>query len=147
MLKKKSFFEVEVVEMGEAAIDQLSSLLEADHQFLRKYLAENNCTEEFIPELHSSGVLDMMPELLKVIQIFRSIPATSCSSERSFSSLRRIKTYLRITIGQDRLSSVALINMECEYSTLYAMRIRLKLLMFLGEGVEEHSISYSRASN
>ena len=133
--------------MGAAAIDQLSSLPEADNQFLRKYLAENNCTDEFLPELHSSGVLDMMPELLKVIQIFRSIPATSCSSERSFSSLRRIKTYLRITIGQDRLSSVALINMECEYSTLYAMRIRLKLLMFLGEGVEEHSISFSRASN
>ena len=54
--------------MGAAAIDQLSSLLEADHQFLRKYLAENNCTDEFLPELHSSGVLDMMPELLKVIQ-------------------------------------------------------------------------------
>ena len=141
------FPEVEVVEMGVAAIDQLSSLLEADHQFLRKYLAENNCTDEFLPELHSSGVLDMMPELLKVIQIFRSIPATRCSSERSFSSLRRIKTYLKITIGQDRLSSVALINMECEYSTLYAMRIRLKLLMFLGEGVEEHSISFSKASN
>ena len=27
------------------------------HQFLRKYLAENNCTDEFLPELHSSGVL------------------------------------------------------------------------------------------
>ena len=51
--------------MGVAAIDQLSSLLEADQQFLRKYLAENNCTDEFLPELHSSGVLDMMPELLK----------------------------------------------------------------------------------
>ena len=133
--------------MDAAAIDQLSSFLEADHQLLRKYLDGNNCTDELIPKLHSSGVLDMMPELLKVIQIFRSIPATSCSSERSFSSLRRIKTYLRITIGQDRLSSVALINMECEYSTLYAMRIRLKLLMFLGEGVEEHSISFSKASN
>ena len=47
--------------MGAAAIDQLSSLLEADHQFLRKYLAENNCTDKFLPELHSSGVLDMMP--------------------------------------------------------------------------------------
>ena len=77
---------MQVVEMGAAAIDQLSSLLEADHQFLRKYLAENNCTDEFLPELHLSGVLDMMSELLKVIQIFRSIPATSCSSERSFSA-------------------------------------------------------------
>ena len=39
--------------MGVAAIDQFSSLLEADHQFLRKDLAENNCTDEFLPELHS----------------------------------------------------------------------------------------------
>ena len=70
--------------MGAAAIDQLSSLLEADHQFLRKYLAENCCTDEFLSELHSSGVPDMMPEL--VIQIFRIIPATSYSSERSFSA-------------------------------------------------------------
>ena len=51
--------------MGAAAIDQLSSLFEADHQFLRKYLAENNCPDEFLSQLHSSGVLDMMPELLK----------------------------------------------------------------------------------
>ena len=85
--------------MGADAIDQLSSLLEADHQFMRKYLAENNYTDEFLPELHSSGVLDMMPELSKVIQIFRSIPETSCSSERSFSNLRRIKTYFRNTMG------------------------------------------------
>ena len=28
---------------------------------MRKYLAENNCTDEFLPELDSSGVLDMMP--------------------------------------------------------------------------------------
>ena len=83
--------------MGAAAIDQLSSLLKADHQFLRKYLAENNCTDEFLPELHSSGVLDMMPELLKVIQIFRSIPATSCSLERSFSKMDKdiLKEYHR----------------------------------------------------
>ena len=78
--------------MGAATIDQMSSLFEADHQFLRKYLAENKCTDDFLPEMHSSSVLDMMPELLKGIQIFRSIPATNCSSERSFSSLIRIKT-------------------------------------------------------
>ena len=108
---------------GESSFDTVAeyysldkSLLEADNQFLRWYLAENECCEEFLPELHSSGVLDMMPELTKVIEILRSIPATSCSSERSFSTLRRIKTYLRNTIGQDRLSSIALVNIEREYS-------------------------------
>ena len=75
---------MEVVEIDAAVIALLSSLLEADHQFLRKYLAENNCTDEFLPQLHSSGVLDLMPELWKVILIFRRIPASSCSLDRSF---------------------------------------------------------------
>ena len=57
----------------------------------------------------------MVPELAKVIKIFTVIPATSCSAERSFSSLRRLKTYLRNTCGQDRLSSLALLHIETEF--------------------------------
>jgi hypothetical protein len=38
-----------------------------------------------------------------------------CGSERSFSSLRRIKTYLRNTIGQERLTCLALINIEKDF--------------------------------
>ena len=41
---------------------------------------------------------------------------TSCSAERSFSALRRIKTFLRSTMGQDRLSSIAVINIERKYA-------------------------------
>ena len=57
----------------------------------------------------------MIPELAKAIHIFAVIPATSCSAERSFSSLRRLKTYLRNTCGQERLSSLALLHIETEY--------------------------------
>ena len=42
--------------------------------------------------------------------------ATSCSAERSFSALRRFKTFLRSTMGQDRLSSIAVINIERKYA-------------------------------
>jgi hypothetical protein len=38
-----------------------------------------------------------------------------CGCERSFSSLRRIKTYLRNTIGQERLTCLALINIEKDF--------------------------------
>ena len=38
-------------------------------------------------------------------------------SERSFSALRRIKTFLRSTTGQDRISSIAVINIERKYAT------------------------------
>ena len=54
----------------------------------------------------------MMPQLAKAIKIFSVIPATSCSCERSFSSLRRLKTYLRSTMTQDRLSNLAILAIE-----------------------------------
>ena len=58
----------------------------------------------------------MMPELSKAIQIYTVIPATSCSAERSFSALRRLKTYLRNTMVQDRLSSLAILHIEREFT-------------------------------
>ncbi|KAL3066136.1 hypothetical protein OYC64_016142 [Pagothenia borchgrevinki] len=41
-----------------------------------------------------------------------TIPATSTSAERSFSCLKRIKTYLRNTCGQDRLVNLATISID-----------------------------------
>ena len=57
----------------------------------------------------------MIPELPKALKILAVIPATSCAAERSFSSLRRLKTYLRNTMAQDRLSSLALLQIERDY--------------------------------
>ena len=39
-----------------------------------------------------------------------AIPVTSCTAERSFSSLRRLKTYLRSTMSQDRLNHIAILT-------------------------------------
>ncbi|KAK5857008.1 hypothetical protein PBY51_010280 [Eleginops maclovinus] len=41
-----------------------------------------------------------------------TIPATSTSAERSFSCLKRIKTFLRNSCAQERLSHLAKISME-----------------------------------
>ena len=41
-----------------------------------------------------------------------TLPVTSCSSERSFSTLKRIKTYLRSTCGNERLTSLALMHIH-----------------------------------
>ena len=37
---------------------------------------------------------------------------TNCTGERSFSKLKLILSYLRNTMGQDRLSSLALLSIE-----------------------------------
>ena len=57
----------------------------------------------------------MIPELSKALQILSVIPATICLAERSFSSPRILKTYLRCTMGQERLSNLALLHIEREY--------------------------------
>ena len=50
-----------------------------------------------------------MNDLLKILW---TIPVNTCECKRSFSSLRRLKTYLRNTTGQERLSNLSLINIE-----------------------------------
>ena len=44
------------------------------------------------------------------MQLLMIVPATSASAERSFSCLRRVKTWLRSTMSQARLNSVALLH-------------------------------------
>ena len=60
----------------------------------------------------SSNLKEMFPQLFIAFKIYLSIPVTSAEAERSFSCLKRLKTYLRSTIGQDRLSSLAILNVE-----------------------------------
>ena len=54
----------------------------------------------------------MIPEFSKVVHNLAVIPATSCSAERSFSALRRLKHCLRSTMGQQRVSNIVLIYIE-----------------------------------
>lgn len=51
-----------------------------------------------------------LSELYKLLQLMLTIPATCTSAELSFSCLRRIKTDLRKTCGQDRLINLAKIS-------------------------------------
>jgi hypothetical protein len=46
--------------------------------------------------------------------LFAIIPVITCTSKRSFSSLKRIKTYLRSTMGENRLNGLALLNIHPE---------------------------------
>uniref|UniRef100_A0A2N9EVA5 TTF-type domain-containing protein n=1 Tax=Fagus sylvatica TaxID=28930 RepID=A0A2N9EVA5_FAGSY len=48
-------------------------------------------------------------------RILLTIPVTVASAERSFSKLKLIKTYLRTTMSQERLSGLAMISIENEY--------------------------------
>lgn len=62
--------------------------------------------------LQISGIASAMQEVAKLSKLILTIPATSASVEASFSGLKRIKTYLRSTQSQERLSGLSLISIE-----------------------------------
>ena len=55
---------------------------------------------------HESGqdmvkLSELLPELVKLFCLALTVPVTTCTAERSFSALRRLKTYLRSTMTQE----------------------------------------------
>lgn len=44
-----------------------------------------------------------------------TMPPTTATAERSFSVMKRVKTYLRSTMGQERLSSLALLHIHSDF--------------------------------
>lgn len=57
----------------------------------------NNCNE------------NIFPNIFKLIKILATLPLTTCTAERSFSTLKYLKSYLRNTCGQDRLNGLTLL--------------------------------------
>lgn len=54
----------------------------------------------------------LVPEYFKLIQLLLTIPGSTCTNERSFSSLRRLKNYpLYSTMLQDRLNNIAILHL------------------------------------
>ena len=60
---------------------------------------------------------DAFPTLLKLLQICLTIPVSTAECERSFSAMKRIKTYLRTTMSDERLSDLAILSIEKEISS------------------------------
>lgn len=51
---------------------------------------------------------NIFPQTHKLLQLFLVIPATSATTEQSFSSIRHVKTYLQTTMKQDQLNYLML---------------------------------------
>lgn len=64
----------------------------------------------------SATVLDLIYEVMKLVQLMLVMPATKASSERVFSGVRRIKTYLRTTMSQQRLNHLMLLHVQKSFT-------------------------------
>jgi len=57
----------------------------------------------------------IFPQIFNVFSLFLSILVSSATAERTFSCLKRLKTWLCSTMSQDRLSALAVLNIESDY--------------------------------
>ncbi|KAK1171307.1 zinc finger MYM-type protein 1-like, partial [Acipenser oxyrinchus oxyrinchus] len=83
----------------------------------RNFLArkrEAGCPPKDMLAVHNLLDDDMFPSLKEIIQVALTIPVSSCSCERSFSALCRLHSWLRKTMGQKRLASLAAMSIEGE---------------------------------
>lgn len=73
-----------------------------------------NSVSDLLKSIKKCGLDYACPETLKLCELTLTIPVTSTSAERSFSTLKRIKTFIRNSTGQERLSALAMISIEQE---------------------------------
>ena len=57
---------------------------------------------------------DIYSEIDKLLRLYLTVPVTMCTAERSFSALRRVKTYLRSSVTEERLNNVLLLHVHRE---------------------------------
>jgi len=71
---------------------------------------------ESIPETVAEGLSACDKETFPLVHLFLTIlftlPISTASAERSFSTLRRLKTWLRSRMGEERLTGLALLHIH-----------------------------------
>ncbi|KAF2881445.1 hypothetical protein ILUMI_24731 [Ignelater luminosus] len=87
------------------------------HYYLKQLLESNKnirSASDISEYLYSHDLCDVYLNVDIALRIYLNIPATSCSGERSFSTLKRVKNYLRARIHQDRLNALALLSIGAQ---------------------------------
>ena len=58
--------------------------------------------------------IEFYPAIHEAIVILLTLPVTTCTIERSFSTMRCVKTWLRTTMADDRLSRLCMLSVHRE---------------------------------
>ena len=73
----------------------------------------------------------MLGEIDKVLKIYFTFPVTTATAERSFSSLRRLKTFVRSTMTQMRLNNLFLLYVHYHTLTILTLELLPEILFLL----------------
>ena len=82
-----------------------------------EHLQKNTEIDEMpktISECLEASHATFMPGIDALLRIFATIPASVAEAERSFSALKLLKTYLRSTMTEERVSALALAYIQSD---------------------------------
>src|SRR5678816_2401259 len=93
--------------------------IEEELELWHKIWKDKKLSSEELKDLVVSQVLKetepFFPSTKKVLMILLSQPCTTSTIEHSFSTLRRIKTWLRSTMEDDRLNGLAMMSVHRKF--------------------------------
>ena len=73
----------------------------------------------------------MIYEVITIVDLLLVMPASNAMSERSFSALQRIKSYLRLTMTQQRLNSLMILHVHKDRQILLILTM-LQMNLLIG---------------
>ena len=74
------------------------------------------CIDDFTQQLQNmeGAARNLFSDVERLLRLLLTVPCSNAEAERNFSCLRRQKTYLHSTMGQDRLNNIALPHVHQE---------------------------------
>jgi len=72
-----------------------------------RYFIDSNIQYNSVIQILNECNPDLFPNIYKLLQILITLLITSCEAERSFSTLKRIKSYWRNSTSERRLNGLA----------------------------------------
>ncbi|XP_050435383.1 52 kDa repressor of the inhibitor of the protein kinase-like [Adelges cooleyi] len=115
IIVEKPFFNLKkAVEFYKSDLPGLNDIIEAEYEIWQakwKNIEENLRPATAIEALRACDRL-MYPNIFELLKILAIIPVSTATAERSFSTLRRLKTYLRNTTSGSRLVGLALLSIH-----------------------------------
>ena len=83
----------------------------------QKWLSQlSDRPDAVIPQTAADGLAacdqQAFPLIHTFLTIFLTLPVSTASAERSFSTLRRLKTWMRSRMGEERLTGLAILNVH-----------------------------------
>jgi hypothetical protein len=87
--------------------------LSQELKIYKKSVQQSSCLASTLEEAILGLDEDMFPTLSQLALIHYTLPVSVASAERSFSTLKILKTYLRNRMAEERLVGISIKNLKC----------------------------------